>query len=97
MFFKFDNYKMKDRMNLPKKIFFTAAVGFIAQFSSAQTVQEGIQNVDSHKYAKARDIYNQMISSNPDDADNYFYLGNTYLTQFDPNLEKDFPSALKAI
>lgn len=88
MFFKFDNYKMKDRMNLPKKIFFTAAVGFIAQFSSAQTVQEGIQNVDSHKYAKARDIYNQMISSNPDDADNYFYLGNTYLTQFDPNFAK---------
>ncbi|MEN2434429.1 hypothetical protein AAH994_03370 [Weeksellaceae bacterium A-14] len=79
---------MKDRMNLPKKIFFTAAVGFIAQFSSAQTVQEGIQNVDSHKYAKARDIYNQMISSNPDDADNYFYLGNTYLTQFDPNFAK---------
>ncbi|WP_434980022.1 tetratricopeptide repeat protein [Daejeonia sp. YH14] len=75
-------------MNLPKKIFFTAAVGFIAQFSSAQTVQEGIQNVDSHKYAKARDIYNQMISSNPDDADNYFYLGNTYLTQFDPNFVK---------
>ncbi len=88
MFFKFDNYKMKDRMNLPKKIFFTAAVGFIAQFSSAQTVLEGIQNVDSHKYAKARDIYNQMISSNPDDADNYFYLGNTYLTQFDPNFAK---------
>ena len=29
-----------------------------------------------------------MISSSPKDADNYFYLGNTYITQFEPNFSK---------
>ncbi len=82
------NQKMSDIMNLPKKIVLTAAVGFFANFAFGQTVQEGIQNVDSHKFAKAREIYNTMITNTPKEADNYFYLGNTYITQFDPNFEK---------
>ncbi|TXF77805.1 tetratricopeptide repeat protein [Chryseobacterium sp.] len=75
-------------MNLTKKIVYTAAVGFFTNFAFAQTVQEGIVNVDSHKFAKARQIYNEMISKAPSEGDNYFYLGNTYLTQFEPNFEK---------
>lgn len=79
---------MKDKMNLTKKIVLTAAVGFFANFSFGQTVQEGIVNVDSHKFAKARQVYTDMITKSPSDAGNYFYLGNTYLTQFEPNFEK---------
>lgn len=79
---------MLDIMNLPKKVVLTAAVGFFANFAFAQTVQEGIQNVDSHKFAKAREIYNTMITNAPKEADNLFYLGNTYITQFEPNYEK---------
>lgn len=75
-------------MKLPKKIALTAAAGFLFHLSFAQSVQEGIQNVDSHKFGKAREIYNTMISSSPKDADNYFYLGNTYITQFEPNFSK---------
>ena len=79
---------MKDRMKLTKKVVLTAAVGFFANFAFGQTVQEGIVNVDSHKFAKARQIYSDMIAKAPAEADNYFYLGNTYLTQFEPNFEK---------
>ena len=75
-------------MKLTKKVVLTAAVGFFANFAFGQTVQEGIVNVDSHKFAKARQIYSDMIAKAPAEADNYFYLGNTYLTQFEPNFEK---------
>ncbi len=75
-------------MKLTKKIVFGAAVAFLGNLSFAQTLQEGIASVDSHKFAKARQIYNSMISKAPAEASNYFYLGNTYLTQFEPNFEK---------
>lgn len=74
-------------MNYSKKIVLTAAVGFFSQFAFAQSVQEGVVYVDSHKYAKARQNFNDLITKDPS-ANNYFYLGNTYLTQFEPNFDK---------
>ncbi|MCG7281001.1 hypothetical protein MHJ94_06780 [Chryseobacterium taklimakanense] len=78
---------MKNMISLSKKIVLSAGVVF-ANFAFAQTVQEGIANVDSHKYAKAKQIFGDMITKAPNDASNYFYLGNSYLSQFDPNFEK---------
>jgi len=75
-------------MKLPKKIVLGAAVGFLVNFATAQTLQEGVQNEDSHKFGKAREIYNAMITNSPKEAANYFYLGNTYITQFEPNFAK---------
>ncbi|MCG2792366.1 MAG: hypothetical protein L6262_02305 [Weeksellaceae bacterium] len=72
-------------MNLSKKIVVTAAVGFFTSLSFAQSVQDGINLVDSQKYAKAKQNYSDLITQNPKEASNYFYLGNTYLTQFVPN------------
>ncbi|KFC18737.1 tetratricopeptide repeat protein [Chryseobacterium sp. FH1] len=74
-------------MNLSKKVVITAAVGFFTSFSFAQSVQDGINYVDSQKYAKAKQNYTDLITQNPKEASNYFYLGNTYLTQFDPNFD----------
>ncbi|MFW2136729.1 hypothetical protein ACK2M7_10690 [Chryseobacterium sp. TY4] len=74
-------------MNYSKKIVLTAAVGFFSQFAFAQSVQKGVIYVDSHKYAKARQNFNDLITKDPS-ANNYFYLGNTYLTQFEPNFDK---------
>lgn len=73
-------------MNLSKKIALSVAVGFLSNFAIAQTLQEGVENADSHKYAKAKEVFTQMISKSPS-AENYFYLGNAYLTQFEPNFE----------
>jgi len=74
-------------MNLSKKVVLTAAVGFFTSFTFAQSVQDGINYVDSQKYAKAKQNYTDLINQNPKDANNHFYLGNTYLTQFDPNFD----------
>lgn len=71
-----------------KKVAVGAAVLFLGAFAGAQTVQEGISYVDAHKYAKARQIYQDMITKSASDGSNYFYMGNTYLTQFDPNFDK---------
>ena len=73
-------------MNLTKKVAFGVAVGFFSNFAFAQTLQDGVANADSHKYANAKEIFNQMIAKSPT-AENYFYLGNSFLTQFEPNFE----------
>ena len=73
-------------MNLTKKVALGVAVGFFSNFAFAQTLQEGVANADSHKYAKAKTVFNEMIAKSPT-AENYFYLGNSYLTQFEPNFE----------
>lgn len=73
-------------MNVTKKIALGVAVGFFSNFAFAQTLQDGIASADSHKYANAKQVFNQMITKSPT-AENYFYLGNSYLTQFEPNFE----------
>ncbi|QDP85641.1 hypothetical protein FNJ88_08720 [Chryseobacterium sp. SNU WT5] len=78
---------MKDIMNLTKKIAFGVSVGFLTNFAYGQTLQEGINSADSHKYAQAREVFSQMIEKSAT-SENYFYLGNSYLTQFEPNFDK---------
>jgi len=76
---------MKDIMNMNvKKIAIGAAVVFFTGFSFAQTVQDGINSMDSDKYAQAKTNFTNMIASAPT-AENFFYLGNTYLKQEEPD------------
>lgn len=72
-------------MNLTRRVVLTAVVGFFTNLTFAQSVQDGINFVDSQKYAKAKQNFTDLINQNPKDASNFFYLGNIYLTQFDPN------------
>lgn len=74
-------------MNISKKIAIGVAVAFFSNFSYAQSLQEGIASIDSHKYAKAKKNFEEMVS-NSASAENYFYLGNTYLTQTEPDFAK---------
>ncbi len=66
------------------KLAFGAAVVFFTNFAVAQTVQDGINSIDSDKYAQAKTNFTNMIASAPT-AENYFYLGNTYLKQGEPD------------
>ncbi|MFP3598957.1 tetratricopeptide repeat protein [Chryseobacterium sp. SIMBA_029] len=88
---------MKDIMNMNvKKIAFGAAVVFFANFASAQTLQDGINSVDSDKYAQAKTNFTDMIAKAPT-AENYFYLGNTFLRQGDPDYAKATESFNKGL
>ncbi|MCY0970329.1 tetratricopeptide repeat protein [Chryseobacterium wangxinyae] len=76
---------MKDIMIMNvKKIAFGAAVVFFSNFTIAQTLQDGINSIDSDKFAQAKNNFTQMIAKAPE-AENYFYLGNTYLRQSEPD------------
>ena len=82
---KLEKYKMKDIMIMNvKKIAFGAAVVFFSNFTIAQTLQDGINSIDSDKFAQAKNNFTQMIAKAPE-AENYFYLGNTYLRQSEPD------------
>ncbi|MCJ8153575.1 hypothetical protein MKJ01_07335 [Chryseobacterium sp. SSA4.19] len=74
-----------------KKIAFGAAVLFFTNLTIAQTVQDGINSMDSDKFAQAKTNFTNMIASAPT-AENYFYLGNTYLKQGEP----DFAAATES-
>lgn len=79
-----------------KKIAFGAAVVFFANFASAQTVQDGINSIDSDKFAQAKTNFTDMIAKAPT-AENYFYLGNTFLRQGEPDFAKATESFNKGL
>lgn len=82
-------------MNLTKKIAVGVAVGFFT-LGFSQSLEYGIVQLDSHKFASAKTNFQQMIS-NDDDAENYFYYGNALLQQFQPDYklaEENFKKGL---
>ena len=88
---------MKDIMIMNvKKIAFGAAVVFFSNFTIAQTLQDGIISVDSDKFAQAKNNFNQMVAKDPS-AENYFYLGNTYLRQAEPDFAQATESFNKGL
>ena len=74
-------------MIISRKIALGVAFGLVANFGIAQSLQQGIISIDSHKYAQAKQNFEQMLAKEASDA-NYFYNGNVYLTQFEPNFAK---------
>lgn len=74
-------------MNISKKISLGVAFGLMANFAVAQSLQEGVISIDSHKYAKAKQNFEQMLSKDAS-AENYFYNGNVYLSQYEPDFTK---------
>ncbi|WP_312089864.1 tetratricopeptide repeat protein [Chryseobacterium sp.] len=79
---------MKDIMIMNiRKVAFGASVVFFTNFAFAQTLQDGINSLDSDKYAAAKNNFTQMIAKEQS-AENYFYLGNTFLKQGEPDYAK---------
>ena len=74
-------------MIISRKIALGVAFGLVANFGIAQSLQQGIISIDSHKYAQAKQNFEQMLAKEASDA-NYFYNGNVHLTQFEPNFAK---------
>ncbi|MBA4849690.1 hypothetical protein [Emticicia sp. BO119] len=53
----------------------------------AQTVQDGLRNLDAERYNAAGTIFNQLVTSAPTE-ENYFYQGYYYLNLPEPDLAK---------
>ncbi len=52
----------------------------------AQTVQDGLKNLDAERYNDAEKIFNQLVSTTPT-AENYYYLGYFYLNLQDGQMD----------
>ena len=62
-----------------KKILRSLSVAAIAVLAlsfqtMAQTVQDGLKNLDAERYSTAETIFKQLAATTPT-AENYFYLG----------------------
>lgn len=66
--------------NTLKTLFFAlAAMVFTVGYTQAQSVQEGLKNLNAERYTKAGEIFKSLVASAPT-ADNYFQLGRYYLS-----------------
>lgn len=77
---------MKLKLESSRKLFLNAAILFFSM-GSAQSVVQGNLDIESHKFAKAKEIFQKLIEEKTSE-ENYFYLGNTYLIQFSPDFVK---------
>lgn len=75
-------------------------------FVKAQTALEGIRAIEVEQFENAKRIFSTLITNNPSDADNYFYLGKAYYKQdkldsakicFDKGLSVNPNSALNLV
>ncbi len=62
------------------------ALGIFAIFCTvsivkAQTALDGIKAIEVEQFETAKRIFSTLITTNPSDADNYFYLGKAYYKQ----------------
>jgi len=78
---------MKDVFRLSKKTALYICLVIGVNFVNAQTVIDGINEIDGYRFGKAKEIYSAIVEREPSDA-NYFYLGNVYLAQFEPDFDK---------
>ncbi|HET7896428.1 MAG TPA: tetratricopeptide repeat protein, partial [Flavisolibacter sp.] len=61
---------------------------FAAMFSlhaMAQTIQEGVAHLNAQRYASAKQVFDKMIASNPNNLEAIYWLGQTMLAQDDVN------------
>ncbi|NAW51277.1 hypothetical protein GNY06_07755 [Elizabethkingia argentiflava] len=78
---------MKGRLEGSKKIVLGVAAFFVMNILGAQTVDDGVNALDGYKFGKAKEVYTALANKEPSDA-HYFYLGNIYLVQTDPDFVK---------
>jgi tetratricopeptide (TPR) repeat protein len=94
-------------MRMLKRI--SLAIGALAltiTFAKAQTALEGIRAIEVEQYENAKKIFSALISANPSDANNYYYMGKAFYGQekidsakiyFDKGLEINPNSSLNIV
>ncbi|WP_353135674.1 tetratricopeptide repeat protein [Pseudopedobacter sp.] len=67
-------------MNITKKIAI-AAIGFVSMgtVTIAQSLEDARNAVTAEQYQKAKSMFNNLITTQPTVASNYFYFGDLYL------------------
>jgi Flp pilus assembly protein TadD len=56
---------------------------FLSVSAWAQSVQEGINNLNAERYQSAKSVFEKLLASNPNNIEATYWLGQTYLEQDD--------------
>ena len=56
---------------------------------SQQTIQEGLNYIDNEQFQNAKKLFQNLVKQTPT-AENYYYLGNTYLLLFDVDSVEEY-------
>ena len=65
---------------------------FFTVAAKAQTVQEGIMNLHAERYVSAKNVFDKLIASNPNNIEATYWLGQTYLSQDNLTAARDLYS-----
>lgn len=79
---------MEVRVGISKKIAMVGVAAFsFVNVAYAQTADQGMNLVESYKFGQAKEVFSQLVAKEATDK-NFFYLGNTYLSQPEPDFAK---------
>lgn len=79
---------MEVRVGISKKLAMVGVAAFsFAGVAYAQTAEQGMNLVESYKFGQAKEVFSQLVAKEATDK-NFFYLGNTYLSQPEPDFAK---------
>ena len=45
----------------------------------AQSIQEGVNHLYAERYKSAKDVFDKMVATNPNNLEAVYWLGQTYL------------------
>jgi len=79
---------MEVRVGISKKLAMVGVAAFsFTNVAYAQTAEQGMNLVESYKFGQAKEVFSQLVAKEATDK-NFFYLGNTYLSQPEPDFAK---------
>ncbi len=80
-----------------KAVKMTLGLVFLGSLVFAQSLTDARKAIDAEQYQKGKAMLNTLTSSQATNPENFFYLGNLYLTTSTINIRPDYIDSAKAV
>jgi predicted Zn-dependent protease len=80
-----------------KAVKMTLGLVFLGSLVFAQSLTDARKAIDAEQYQKGKVMLNTLTSTQATNPENYFYLGNLYLTTASINIRPDYIDSAKAV
>ena len=82
---------------MKKAVKMTLGLVFLGSLAFAQSLSDARKAIDAEQYQKGKAMLNTLTSTQATNPENYFYLGNLYLTTASINIRPDYIDSAKAV
>lgn len=82
---------------MKKVVKITLGLLFVSSVVFSQSLTDARKAIDAEQYQKGKAILNSLTKSDSTNPENYFYLGNLYLTTAPINIRPDYIDSAKAV